>query len=117
MIIFDDFITDIKKFPIISEYFIRGRKRGCSLMFLSQSYFNTPKVIRQNINYCVILKLGGTRDVNSILRECSIDLTKEELLYMYQQATKQKSHVFIIILINLAMKDTDIIFLNYYTVE
>jgi len=86
-------------------------------MFLSQSYFNTPKVIRQNINYCVILKLGGTRDVNSILRECSIDLTKEELLYMYQQATKQKSHVFIIILINLAMKDTDIIFLNYYTVE
>ena len=25
LIIFDDFITDIKKFPIISEYFIRGR--------------------------------------------------------------------------------------------
>ena len=58
LIIFDDFITDIKKFPIISEHFIRGRKRGCSLMFLSQSYYNTPKVIRQNINYCIILKLG-----------------------------------------------------------
>ena len=96
MIIFDDFITDIKKFPIISEYFIRGRKRCCSLMFLSQSYFNTPKVIRQNINYCVVLKLGGTRDVNSILRECSIGLTKEELLYMYQQAIKQKFDVFMI---------------------
>ena len=25
LVIFDDFITDIKKFPIISEYFIRGR--------------------------------------------------------------------------------------------
>jgi hypothetical protein len=117
LIIFDDFITDIKKFPIISEYFIRGRKRCCSLMFLSQSYFNTPKVIRQNINYCVVLKLGGTRDVNAILRECSIGLTKEELLYMYQQATKQKFDVFII---NLDKNDNERYrhnFLNYYTVE
>jgi len=94
LIIFDDFITDIKKFSIISEYFIRGRKRVCSLMFLRQSYYNTPKVIRQNINYCVILKLGGTRDANSILRECSIGLTKDELLYVYHQATKQKFDVF-----------------------
>ena len=38
LIIFDDMVNDLKKHPIISEYFIRGRKRGCSLMFLSQSY-------------------------------------------------------------------------------
>ena len=117
LIIFDDFITDIKKFPIISEYFIRGRKRCCSLMFLSQSYFNTPKIIRQNINYCVILKLGGTRDVNSILRECSIGLTKDELLYMYQQATKQKFDVFIINLDKSGNERYRHNFLNYYTVE
>ena len=52
-------------------------------MFLSQSYYGTPKIIRQNINYLVILKLGGTRDINSILRECSVDLTKIQLLEMY----------------------------------
>ena len=69
LIIFDDFITDMKKHPIISEYFIRGIKRGCSIMFLSQSNYGTPKIIRQNINYLVILKLGGTRDMNSILRD------------------------------------------------
>jgi len=117
LIIFDDMVNDLKKHPIISEYFIRGRKRGCSLMFLSQSYYNTPKIIRQNINYCVVLKLGGTRDVNAILRECSIGLTKEELLYMYQQATKQKFDVFII---NLDKNDNERYrhnFLNYYTVE
>jgi hypothetical protein len=42
LIVFDDFITDIKKHPIISEYFIRGRKRGTSIMFLSQSYYGPP---------------------------------------------------------------------------
>ena len=62
-------------------------------MFLSQSYYGTPKIIRQNINYLVVLKLGGTRDVNSILRECSVDLTKEQLLRMYNEATKEKFDV------------------------
>ena len=69
LIIFDDMVTDIKKHPIISEYFIRGRKKSCSIMFLSQSYYGLSKIIRQNINYLVILKLGGTRNINSILRE------------------------------------------------
>ena len=90
LIIFDDFISSLKTHPIISEYFIRGRKRGASIMFLSQSYYGTPKIIRQNINYLVILKLGGTRDINSILRECSVDLTKVQLLEMYQDATWNK---------------------------
>jgi hypothetical protein len=36
LIIFDGMVNDLKKHPIISEYFISGRKRGCSLMILSQ---------------------------------------------------------------------------------
>jgi len=59
-------------------------------MFLSQSFYSTPKIIRQNINYCIILKLGGSRDVNALLREVSIGLTKDELMYMYETATKKK---------------------------
>ena len=117
LIIFDDFITDIKKFPIISEYFIRGRKRGCSLMFLSQSYFNTPKVIRQNVSYCIILKLGGTRDINSILRECSVGISKDELLYMYDKATKKKFDVLIINLEKSGNKRYRHNFLDYFEVE
>ena len=65
-------------------------------MFLSQSYYGSPKIIRQNINYLVVLKLGGTRDINSILRECSVDLTKIQLSKMYQDATRKKFNVFII---------------------
>ena len=44
----------------------------------------------------MVLKLGGTRDINSILRECSVDLTKFQLLEMYQDATREKFNVFII---------------------
>ena len=55
-------------------------------MFLSQSYYGTPKIIRQNINYLVVLKFSGTRDINSILRECSVDLTKTN----YQKCIKMR---------------------------
>jgi hypothetical protein len=98
LIIFNDMVTNIKKNLIISEYFIRGRKKEASIMFLSQSYHNTPKIIRQNVNYVVKLKLGGTRDINSLLREVSIGLTKEQLLEMYKEATKTK---FVVMIINL----------------
>jgi hypothetical protein len=117
LIIFDDFISDIQKHPIISEYFIRGRKKSASIMFLSQSYYGTPKIIRQNVNYLVVLKLGGSRDVNSILRECSIGLTKEQLLYMYNNATKKKFDVFIINLDKSGNERYRMNFLTFFTVE
>ena len=96
LLIFDDMVLDVKNHSTIQEFYVRGRKRGVSVMFLSQSYYGTPKIIRQNINYCVILKLGGSRDVNSILRECSIGITKEQLLSMYKEATREKFDVLII---------------------
>jgi hypothetical protein len=54
--IFDDFSPNLKTHPIINEYFICGRKRGASIMFLSQSFYTSPKIIRQNINYLMVLK-------------------------------------------------------------
>jgi hypothetical protein len=117
LIIFDDMVTDIKKHPIISEYFIRGRKKGASIMFLSQSYYNTPKIIRQNVNYVVILKLGGTRDINSLLREVSIGLTKEQLLEMYKEATKIKFDVMIINLEKSGNERYRKNFLQYFEIE
>ena len=117
LIIFDDMVTDISKHTTIQEWFIRGRKKNASIMFLSQSYYSTPKIIRQNVNYLVVLKLGGTRDVNSILRECSIGLTKEQLLFMYNDATKKKFDVFIINLDKSGNQRYRMNFLEYFIIE
>ena len=94
-----------------------AKKNSASIMFLSQSYYGTPKIIRQNVNYLVVLKLGGSRDVNSILRECSIGLTKEQLLYMYNNATKKKFDVFIINLDKSGNERYSINFLTFFQVE
>jgi hypothetical protein len=61
------------------------------------------------------LKLGGTRDINSILRECSVDLTKDQLLKMYKNATREKFNVFIINLDKSGNERYRRIFTDYYT--
>jgi hypothetical protein len=117
LLIFDDMINDLKSFPVISEIYTSGRKRGISTMFLSQSFYATPKIIRQNLNYCIILKLGGSRDVNALLREISIGLTKEELMYMYNDATKEKFNCLIVNLEKSGNERYRKNFLDYYTIE
>ena len=47
LIILDDQICvpEKKLNSIVGELFIRGRKKGCTLIFISQSYFKIPKIL------------------------------------------------------------------------
>lgn len=95
LIVFDDLCLE-KNQSKISEYFLRGRKQGVSLIYLSQSYYQIPKMIRLNSNYLVILKLGQKRNLNMILSELSLGVTKEQLIKIYGFATKNKFDVLLV---------------------
>ena len=90
LLICDDFICDkAKDLAKLEEIFIRGRKNGVSPVFLSQSYFATPQMIRKNVNYIFIKKLAGTRDLNRILAEYkSCDASVAQLEAMYRNAVQ-----------------------------
>lgn len=95
IVIFDDMVLE-KEQKQMSEFYIRGRKKGISVCYLSQSFFKIPKVIRSNCNYFVILKLSGKRDLNLILSEFELGITKQQLIDMYDFATKEKFNVLLI---------------------
>lgn len=92
LMIFDDLVNEKNQRPII-EWFIRGRKlsMGISMIYLSQSYFGMPKTIRLQCNYIMLKKLSSTRDLTAILKDHSLGLTKEELLSLYEYATREKT--------------------------
>ncbi len=92
LVIFDDLVLE-KNQAQIEEYFIRGRKiaKGISLMYLSQSYFRVPKTIRINLNYVILKKLSSTRDLNLIMSDYSLGVTKEKLLKIYKHATAERT--------------------------
>ena len=54
-------IMSSKKFKaIIKELFIRCRKLNVSIVFITQSYFRTPKDARLNSTHYIIMKIQNS---------------------------------------------------------
>lgn len=82
IVIFDDFICDKNQKPLI-DYFIRGRHKNCSVIYLSQSFYKTPKDIRLNCSHFCIYDFPSSNERNLISRE--LEISKDQ----YIKATKK----------------------------
>tara|TARA_R110002126_G_scaffold142971_1_gene289128 strand:+ start:10532 stop:11248 length:717 start_codon:yes stop_codon:yes gene_type:complete len=89
LVVWDDLVL-AKDLTMVENYYIRARKLNVSCIFISQSFFKIPKIIRNNCSYMVLLKLSGNREVNMILSEFGLGITKEQLLELYNYATREK---------------------------
>ena len=91
LIIFDDMIADImrsEKFKAIAKLFIRCRKLNISIVFITQSYFRTPKDARLNSTHYIIMKISNKKALKSIAEENSGHLDFKDLLKKYNYCTK-----------------------------
>lgn len=90
LLVFDDMMAESTKAheTKILPYFIRGRKKGDGITcwYLSQSYHAVPKKIRLQCSYIFLKKIGSNKDINLILRDQSLGLTRDELLKIYKYA-------------------------------
>lgn len=86
LVVFDDMV--LTKNNKIGEMFIRGRKLGYSSVYITQSFFGTPKLIRQNVNYVSLGRGMTKRDLRLVLSEFSIKLTIDDLEELYDEITK-----------------------------
>ena len=92
-IVFDDMIADMinnkKLNPIVTEFFIRGRKRNISIVFIMQSYFKVPKDIRLNSTYFFIMKILNKRELQQIALNHSSDIDFKDFMKIYKESTKE----------------------------
>ena len=82
LVIFDDYVCEKNQKSLI-DYFIQGRHKNCSVIYLSQSFYKTPKDIRLNCSHYCLYEFPSAREVNRIASELGVD--KE----VYKSATKQ----------------------------
>jgi ABC-type dipeptide/oligopeptide/nickel transport system ATPase component len=91
LLIFDDLVNQSEKEQRpIADAFIRARKRGCSLIYLSQSFYGIPKLIRNNLTHIILKQVSSMKNLVMISRECALDMPKKQLIEMYEDATKDK---------------------------
>ena len=72
IVIFDDYVCD-KNQKLLIEYFIRGRHKNCSVIYLSQSFYGTPKDIRLNCSHFCVYEFPSSNERNLISRELGVD--------------------------------------------
>ena len=93
LIIFDDMIADIMrsgKFKaIVKELLIRCRKLNISIVFITQSYFRTPKDARLNSTHYILMKIGNKKELKSIAEENLGHLDFRDFLKIYNYCTKE----------------------------
>ena len=95
LVVLDDLVL-AKDQSRIENYYIRARKLNVSVIYISQSYFRIPKIIRQNLSYLVLLKLSGERELKLILSEGGLGLDRDQLLSLYNYATAEKFNALVI---------------------
>ena len=93
LIIFDDMIAAImssKNFKaIIKKLFTRCRKLNISIVFITQSYFRTPKDARLNSTHYVIMKIQSKKELQNIAQENSGDIDFKDFLKIYKDYTSE----------------------------
>lgn len=100
IIIFDDLVS-MKKQTAIEDWHIRGRKtcqnKGCSMVYISQSYFRTPKLIRIQQNYIFLKRLTSARDLNIVINDFGMLGNKKDIINAYKKTVDESKENFFLI--------------------
>ena len=94
LVIFDDFVCDKNQRKII-DYFIQGRHKNCSVIYLSQSFYKTPKHIRLNCSHYCLYEFPSSRESNRISSELGVDketykaATRKPFTFLYVDKPKK----------------------------
>ena len=71
--------------PIVTELFIRERKLNTSLVFITQSYFATPKNIKSNSTNYFVMKIPNERELQQIAINRSSHIDFQDLINLYKK--------------------------------
>ena len=95
LIIFDDYVCEKNQRQII-DYFIQGRHKNWSVIYLTQSFYKTPRDIRLNCTHFCIYDFPSSRERNMISSELGVDkekfkkATKGPYSFLYVDKPKKK---------------------------
>ena len=95
LVIFDDYVCEKNQREIV-DYFIQGRHKNCSVIYLSQSFYKTPRDIRLNCSHYCIYQFPSSRERNMISSELGVDkekfkkATKKPFSFLYVDKPRKK---------------------------
>ena len=91
-----DMLSNQKVIPIVTEWFIRGRKLNISFAFITHIYFAVPQDLRLNCTHYFIMKIPNKREFEQIASKSSSDIDFQNFIDLYKKCTA-KPYSFLVI--------------------
>ncbi len=88
LVVVDDMITT-KNQTKITEMAIRGRKKNISFIYLTQSFFDVPKLLRKNITDYIFLNVGSKRELQEIAKTVAYRISYDEFIKLYNECVQE----------------------------
>jgi hypothetical protein len=117
LIVFDDCVNDKDKnsYTKVKKFFTYGRKKGITIWYLTQSFFDADGFIRKQMSYLLLLSIKGKTDLNNILREFgSLQCELKELYRIFKTATEKRGDELPFLKINCCACDDNVKFSRDY---
>ena len=99
LIVFDNTIA-----YMLTESFIGDRKLNIFLVFITQSLFAVPKIVRLKSTHYFVIKIPNKRDLQQIAFNCSSDFDFQDMT-LYKKYTA-KPYSFLVIYTTLALDNS-----------
>lgn len=107
LVIVDDFMTDTKNLKKVENLFIKGRHRNVSILWLTQSFYETPKTMRGQLTHIVIKTVNDEADLKSILSHYHSRFDKKEVMNKYNKV-QESDNPASFLLLDLQTNDPDL---------
>lgn len=89
VMLLDDMVSSPKARPLIFEHFLRGRKKNCSYIFISQSYFSIQRQVRLQLSSLILMKLNDNTEIERIASMVSTDIPKTKFMKLYRKCVRK----------------------------
>lgn len=88
LFIADDMVGRKEFAANINDWFIRGRKAGADMCFITQSFYDTDKLIRRSLSNMFLFPSSNKRELAMILREYPFLVDYPDVVDRYKKLTK-----------------------------
>ena len=96
VIIFDDVVTE-KNQKKIENYFIASRKYSVTCLYLTQSFYATPKLIRLNSEYYFLFSIPSRSEISNLYKSFGLGIDEQKTFSkMLRESTNKKGSFFLI---------------------
>ncbi len=90
IVIIDDFMKNKSINALVENFATVCRKYNCSLIYLSQAYFEVPKTLRLQManGYIALWCPPSLKEIGQYMQEFGLGQSKEDFIEMFNRATK-----------------------------